>query len=304
MTEGYVDSLPELMKYYGTPAAPIAHFPFNFKLVSLPAFRARPLKQAIDSWMEAMPSGGWAWANWLVGNHDNARVADRFGPALVDAVNAIVLLLPGTAVTYYGEELGMRGHPHISYEDTKDPAGLNAGPQRYQLFSRDPERTPMQWDASPNAGFSSGGANGEEPPTPTWLPVNPNYRTLNVEAQRKAEESHLKLYKTLVALRSTREWTHGGMETRVLDGKGEGGVFGFTRSLRGEGGILVLANLGAKKATTFDATGFEGVGTTATVYARSVGFGGEGVSEEKLKMEVGSSVDLSALSLEDRKSVV
>lgn len=66
----------------------------------------------------------------------------------------IVLLLPGTPVTYNGEEIGMED-TDVSWEQTKDTAGINAGPEKYKQFSRDPERTPMQWDAGINAGLCS-----------------------------------------------------------------------------------------------------------------------------------------------------
>jgi alpha-glucosidase len=79
-------------------------------------------------------------------------VATRFGKELVDAINMITLLLPGTPVTYNGEEVGMED-TDVSWEQTKDTAGINAGPEKYKLFSRDPERTPMQWNAGMNAGL-------------------------------------------------------------------------------------------------------------------------------------------------------
>jgi alpha-glucosidase len=88
------------------------------------------------------------------GNHDNPRVATRFGNELVDAINMITLLLPGTAITYNGEEVGMED-TDVSWKQTKDTAGINAGPAKYKLFSRDPERTPMQWNAGMNAGLSN-----------------------------------------------------------------------------------------------------------------------------------------------------
>jgi alpha-glucosidase len=78
-------------------------------------------------------------------------VASRYGPELVDGLNMLAQLLPGSGITYNGEEIGMVDE-HISYEDTVDPAGLNAGPERYELFSRDPERTPFQWDDTLSSG--------------------------------------------------------------------------------------------------------------------------------------------------------
>lgn len=85
------------------------------------------------------------------GNHDQHRVASRYGPELVDGLNMLAQLLPGSGITYNGEEIGMEDTP-ISFEETVDPAGLNAGPERYELFSRDPERTPFQWDNTSNSG--------------------------------------------------------------------------------------------------------------------------------------------------------
>jgi alpha-glucosidase len=86
-----------------------------------------------------------------IGNHDQHRVASRYGPQLVDGLNMLAQLLPGSGITYNGEEIGMED-ASISFEDTVDPAGRNVGPERYALFSRDPERTPFQWDGTLNSG--------------------------------------------------------------------------------------------------------------------------------------------------------
>lgn len=85
-----------------------------------------------------------------IGNHDNKRVGTRY-PDMQDAMNMISLSLPGTAMTYYGEELGMTD-AFISWEQTKDPSAINMGPEKYLRVSRDPCRTPMQWDDSTSAG--------------------------------------------------------------------------------------------------------------------------------------------------------
>ena len=96
-----------------------------------------------------------------------------------DHLNMLLLLLPGVSVTYQGEELGMTD-TNITWEDTLDPAGLACGPDRYQECSRDPQRTPFQWNADLHAGFSE----AEQ----TWLPVNMNYPWLNAAAQVGASD--------------------------------------------------------------------------------------------------------------------
>uniref|UniRef100_A0A2C9KY38 Glycosyl hydrolase family 13 catalytic domain-containing protein n=1 Tax=Biomphalaria glabrata TaxID=6526 RepID=A0A2C9KY38_BIOGL len=107
-----------------------------------------------------------------LGNHDNTRVSARNGYQYVDAYNMLLLTLKGTPTTYYGEELGML-QADISWNETKDPWGLNYGPDRYKQVSRDPERTPMQWTDGANAGFTNGPS--------TWLPLGKNYTSLNVK---------------------------------------------------------------------------------------------------------------------------
>ena len=113
---------------------------------------------------------------------------------LADALNMIALTLPGIAVMYQGEEIGMEDNLDITWEETVDNKGCNCGPELYLEpdCSRDPERTPMQWDDSANAGFSTSNK--------TWLPVNKNYVTLNVDEQRGRADSHLEFYRRLVAL--------------------------------------------------------------------------------------------------------
>ena len=117
----------------------------------------------------------------------NIRLGSRFGEGNIDGFNMMTLLLPGVAVTYNGEEIGMT-NTMVSWEETVDPAGLNCGEDHFmdEGCSRDPERTPMQWDESFNSGFS----NSSKP----WLPVNTNYlKGVNVQAQSDdGIDSHLR----------------------------------------------------------------------------------------------------------------
>jgi alpha-glucosidase len=151
MVEATIPTLEGLFEYYGNDSHPIAHFPFNFEFINRikPGFNGTDIIGVVDEWFAKMPPG--KTANWLVGNHDNHRVSARFGDWVVDILNMIIHLLPGSSVTYYGEEIGMQD-TFISWEDTVDPAGCQAGPDRYEQFTRDPERTPMQWDDSKNGG--------------------------------------------------------------------------------------------------------------------------------------------------------
>lgn len=86
-----------------------------------------------------------------MGNHDNKRVATRFGQDMVDPINMLVMLLPGTAITYYGEEIGM-ADGIIRWDQTMDPFGKAGGMAKYEVNSRDPCRTPFHWNDYENAG--------------------------------------------------------------------------------------------------------------------------------------------------------
>ena len=174
--------VPEVMDYYSS-----GDIPFNFNLARhLNAdISAEKLVTEIALWLDNMPQG--AVSNWVTGSHDISRVATRVGEEFTDHLNMLLLMLPGVSVTYQGEELGMTD-THISWEDTLDPAGLACGPDRYQECSRDPQRTPFQWNDEANAGFSEADQ--------TWLPVNENYHWLNSAAQRESPDhnSHFWVY--------------------------------------------------------------------------------------------------------------
>ncbi|KAI4499900.1 hypothetical protein M0802_005156 [Mischocyttarus mexicanus] len=190
MTEAYTN-LKNTTKYYhyGT------QIPFNFHFISdlNNKSSARDFKRIIDGWMGYTPKNGVA--NWVLGNHDNSRVATRFAKRAMQ-LNMLTMILPGIAVSYYGEEIGMVDKNNISWEDTQDPQACNAGKDKYKYLSRDPFRTPFQWDDSKNAGFSKGNL--------TWLPVHENYKDLNLKNQKNTKEQSLyKMYQSLIELRNT-----------------------------------------------------------------------------------------------------
>ncbi|XP_047354643.1 maltase 1-like [Vespa velutina] len=190
MTEAYT-SLENTTKYYQYGA----HIPFNFKLITDVNHNssASDFKRIIEAWIAKTPKDGSA--NWVLGNHDRSRTASRY-PNREVQMTMLPMILPGVAVTYYGEEIGMVDKSDISWEDTQDPQACNAGKDKYRSRSRDPNRTPFQWSYVPNAGFSNGNR--------TWLPVHENYKVLNLLDQtNSSQQSVYKMYRSLIRLRKT-----------------------------------------------------------------------------------------------------
>uniref|UniRef100_A0A0P4VX34 Glycosyl hydrolase family 13 catalytic domain-containing protein n=1 Tax=Scylla olivacea TaxID=85551 RepID=A0A0P4VX34_SCYOL len=108
MVEVFADTVEEVMKYYGSEEDPLADFPFNFFLIDnfhgQEDLSGESLMATVSLWLDNLPAG--KWPNWVLGNHNNNRVSSRLGTDLIDALNMMALLLPGTPVTYYGEEIG------------------------------------------------------------------------------------------------------------------------------------------------------------------------------------------------------
>lgn len=148
----------------------------------------------------------------------------------------VVQTLPGASVTYYGEEIGMTD-VWISWEDTVDPPACLTNSSVYASSSRDPERTPFQWDATENGGFSTSNK--------TWLPVSPNYTDVNVEVQLSATSSYLKIYKELLILRQTNTFKYGTATVLALSDN----VLGILRSLDGNTTYITVVNLGRQSET-------------------------------------------------------
>ncbi|XP_051858906.1 LOW QUALITY PROTEIN: maltase 1 [Drosophila albomicans] len=231
MLEAYAD-LKLLMDYYEDPqGVQGAQFPFNFGFITElnENSTAQDFVFNIEKWLIYMPVGHTA--NWVMGNHDNPRVASRYGAKAVDAMNMLLMTLPGIAITYYGEELGMEDYRDISYEQTVDQPACDAGDVDYKWISRDPERTPMQWNDEKSAGFSSNAS--------TWLPVNPNYQELNLRAQLRATRSHYKVYQSLLKFRKLRVLQEGSFTAKALSRQ----VFALKRELKGYGTVLTIINV-------------------------------------------------------------
>ncbi len=176
--------ISRLVTYYGCRHERELHFPFNFQLLLIP-WTARHVAATIDTYEGLL--GPDDWPNWVLSNHDHPRVATRVGEAQARVAAMLLLTLRGTPTIYYGDEIGLADVP-IPPERRQDPLERTIGPGA----GRDPCRTPMPWDAGPYAGFST-----VEP----WLPLNADYETRNVAAQREDPRSMLRLYRELLLLR-------------------------------------------------------------------------------------------------------
>ena len=215
--------VPRLVAYYGATLQG-AQMPFNFQLIRAP-WRAAGLAALIAAYDAAVPAA--AWPNWVLGNHDNPRVASRVGAAQAAVAAMLLLTLRGTPTIYYGEEIGM-ADVAIGPDQVRDPferaqPGLGLG--------RDPERTPMPWDRSPLAGFST---------VAPWLPLASDHADRNVATQAADPHSLLALYRALIDLRRQRRSLHAGALLAVA---ATGDVLGYERHAAGERSIVAL-NLG------------------------------------------------------------
>ncbi len=179
----------QLLPYAGTPDAAMVHLPFNFHLILRP-WQAAAVRAFADDY-DAACRKLQTWPNWVLGNHDQHRFKSRVGASQYRVAQTLLLTLRGTPTVYYGDEIGME-NVHIPLERMVDPAGLQQPDS--PAASRDPERTPMQWDASPNAGFAPAGA------TP-WLPLADDFTAVNVQAQEADPHSDLNYFRALTRLR-------------------------------------------------------------------------------------------------------
>ncbi len=239
------------MTYYGEHLNGI-HLPFNFGLVLLEEWEADAVRQLVEEYEAALPEN--AWPNWVLVNHDNPRIANRIGQARARLAQMLLLTLRGTPTCYYGDEIGMQD-VEISSHLIVDPVGKSA-----PGHGRDPERTPMQWDASPNAGFSTA-----EP----WLPIAGDYAETNVAVQRKDPRSQLALFKRLTGLRrKLRSLATGSY--RSLDARNES-VFAYLREHE-EDRVLVVLNFGlTPEEVNLSAAGTDGELLCSTVMGREGG---------------------------------
>ncbi len=211
-----------LVSYYGTDNNG-AHLPFNFLLISAP-WHAVQIAAAVNEYEGALPEHGWP--NWVLGNHDQSRIVSRIGAEQAKNAALLLLTLRGTPTIYYGEEIGMRDVP-LSDAEIKDPQGLNMPDKS---LSRDPARTPMQWDAAAAAGFTTGHP---------WLPVARNYKRNNVAVQQKDAYSMLAFYRKLIRLRDSEPSLATGGYVHIHATEQ---IMAYSRQAEGHSRFLIVLN--------------------------------------------------------------
>jgi oligo-1,6-glucosidase len=223
--------------------------------------RLSELKRSLGRWQTGLAERGWNSLYW--NNHDQARVVSRFGDDGEHRVRSAKLLATilhlhrGTPYVYQGEELGMTNAPFAELGDFRDIESLNhyaaaidAGErpaavlEALRLRSRDNARTPMQWDGSEHAGFTTGAP---------WIAVNPNHREINAELAYADPDSVFHHYRRLIELRHDEPVVALGDFALLLPEHEQ--VYAFTRAL-GDDALLVLGNFSGAPVT-FELPGHE-----------------------------------------------
>lgn len=222
--EIHIMDWPEWASYYGEHLDEF-HMPFNFSLLRSP-WNAQDIRQRIDALEASLPPG--AWPNYVLGNHDEERLANRISLAQARVAAMLLLTLRGTPTLYYGDELGMSG-VSVPSKKQKDPFG-----RRVPGLGRDGCRTPMQWSEAPNAGFSM--PDTEE----LWLPLQKDYQQVNVGKQLDQSTSLLNLYRHLLAYRRSTPTLQRGDYQPIEPSTSE--TFVYLRHLLGYQPILIALN--------------------------------------------------------------
>ena len=217
-------------------------------------FKLIDLKRVMTKWQKELENGGWNSLFW--NNHDQPRVVSRFGndktywKESAKMLGTCLHMMQGTPYIYQGEEIGMTNVAFGSLEDYRDIESLNAYKELVEINgkapdemmkaihakSRDNARTPMQWDESENAGFTTG---------VPWIKVNPNYKQINVKSQVDESDSIFNYYKELINTRKKNEIVVYGTYDLILEENEE--IYAYTRTL-GEDKFLIICNFTDEKS--------------------------------------------------------
>lgn len=256
--ETYLPNVTELDRWYGANGDELT-LPMDLQLGFADRFDAATLRARIA---DAETGIHRREPLYVFDNHDQRRSWDRLADgahndAIAKVVATILLASRDTAMIYYGEELGMPTTDPVRKEDVRDPNGITGWPKEK---GRDGSRTPMQWDASANAGFSGAAK--------TWLPVRPSAATRNVEAEARDPASLLNWHKRLIALRRAYPALRDG-DTRLM-AIDDPHILAWERSAPGHAPVLVACNISAEPQTLHLARG-EAAGRARVLLASADG---------------------------------
>jgi len=249
------DDRHELNMLYHFEGVSLGYLPNQFKVPDPKGYSVVEFKKIYSKWDSVFENKGWGTV--FLGNHDQPRMVTRWGNDAPEfrelsskMLTAFLMTMRATPYYYNGDELGMNNIKFDKIDDYRDVESINMYKQikekggdlqaflnAQKISARDNSRTPFQWNDSANAGFTTG--------TP-WLKVNPNYKTVNVEAEEKDSNSCLNYFRKVIKLRKDNLVLVYGKYT-LLDAANPQ-VYAYTRELKGRK-ILVLLNFSATPAT-------------------------------------------------------
>jgi len=234
----------DVLKQYQSPQ--LLDVVFNFNFGSIPTFSVKRLFNELKSMEKNMND----YPTLFFGSHDNPRLMNRLAGGSVERAKALATLMltaKGVPFIYYGEEIGMQNITADNYDEIADIQGktfyqlaIDAGKTPTEALAegnahnRDKSRSPMQWDKTPNAGFTTG---------KPWIKVNENYATVNVQESSGQKNSILNTYKALLALRDNEQTLQYGNYKKL---ERQGDIIRFTRAYKGDE-ITVLLNFGKQR---------------------------------------------------------
>ena len=253
--EVYLPNVAELEKMYGPPGKPEFELPMDTQVgfinkLDVATFRAR-LTDAEDKLGGHIPL-------LVFDNHDRPRIDVRYGDGahntdIERVISTILFASRGASLFYYGDEIGMKTTPPARREDVKDPVGITGWPKEK---GRDGERTPMQWDADANAGFTAAGVK-------PWLPIPPTYITFNVKAEQQNPDSLFAWYRSLIRLKKTNAAFAQGDNTMLDTANTK--VLSWLRQAPGSPAVVISVNFTAEPQTVSLVLPWAGPGASGKV---------------------------------------
>ncbi|XP_064598079.1 LOW QUALITY PROTEIN: amino acid transporter heavy chain SLC3A1-like [Liolophura sinensis] len=262
-------STEQSLAYYGRFGRDGVDISLNYGLIPVTVdCNGACVKKHLDSWLTNIPSG--QWQTWMVGTEDTSRVMSRTNSSLARALTMLTMFMPGTPVTYYGDEIGMTDVMHTP-------------PNAWSMDQ--PMRSTMQWSNTTGGGFASNCSSNCSP----WIPVNPNYDLTNVEFQEEDPDSDLAFFKNLISARQNPTVLHGDFLYVVTNDN----LLSFRREFDGLTNYLVAINFGSGKVKQ-DFRPSESV-TEALV---------EAVTSSTGSLQLGDTADLSGIELDPLEGVV